>query len=296
VPNLAPSTRHVTAGGLRHRLLEWDGGGATTVVLVHGFLDCGGSFGPLVHHLPEGLHCVAPDMRGHGGTEGIGPGGYYHFPDYLRDLRDLVDQVVRERLVLVGHSMGGGIASLFAGAWPDDVHRLVLLEGLGPPAEDLDDGPRRLRRWVAEVRQVERGERTAGRMADLEAAARKLRRRASGLDPEMSRELAGWLTRPTVTGELTWSHDPLHRTRTPISFRPEVWAPFLRAIACPVLTVAGGRSWYRWPELDERRAQIADHRHLRLPEATHMLHHEAPEQLGAAITAFLDGREPEGAT
>lgn len=287
-----PTVRHVIAGGLDHRGLEWDGGGATTVLLVHGLADAGGTWARLVGHLPEGLHCVAPDLRGHGGTERVGDGGYYFFPDYLRDLRDLVDQLARERLVLVGHSLGGGVSALFAGTWPDEVERLVLVEGLGPPEEEQAEGPRRLRRWIREVQQVQRGERVTGRIADLAAAAGKLRSRAPGLDEAASLELARWLTRIEPDGSLSWCHDPLHRTRTPLLFQLARWEPFLRAITCPVLTVCGGRSWYRWPELDDRRALLTDHRHLELAGATHAVHQDAPRELGEAIGRFLLEGEP----
>lgn len=287
-----PTIHQVVAGGLEHRVLEWDGGGSTTVMLVHGFADGGGTWARLVERLPDDLHCVAPDLRGHGGSGHVGRGGYYFFPDYVRDLRDLVDRFARGRLVLVGHSMGGGVSALFAGAWPDDVHRLVLVEGLGPPDEDQRQGPRRLRRWIREVQQVQRGERTPGAITDLADAAQRLRSRAPGLDEEASVELARWLVRELPDGGLAWGQDPLHRTRTPLIFRIERWAPFFEAITCPVLTVCGGRSWYRWPELEARRGLLADHRHLELPEASHAVHQDAPDALAGAIGRFLAGREP----
>ncbi len=285
----SPTIHQVLAGGLDHRVLEWDRGGSTTVMLVHGLADAGGTWSRMVEHLPDHLHCVAPDLRGHGGTGRVGDGGYYFFPDYVRDLRDLVDRFARERLVLVGHSMGGGISALFSGAWPSEVERLVLVEGLGPPDEDRADGPRRVRRWIREVQQVQRGQRTGGPVADLADAARRLRSRAPGLDEAAAVEMAGWLVREQPDGRLGWAQDPLHRTRTPLIFRIERWAPFFEAITCPVLTVAGGRSWYRWPELEERRALLADHRHLELPDASHAVHQDAPRELAGAVARFIEG-------
>jgi pimeloyl-ACP methyl ester carboxylesterase len=287
-----PCIRHVVAGGLDHRVLEWDGGGSTTVLLVHGFADAGGTWARLVRHLPDHLHCVAPDLRGHGGTERVGRGGYYFFPDYVRDLRDLVDALKRERLVLVGHSLGGGIAALFTGTWPEEVEQLVLVEGLGPPEEAQDEGPRRLRRWIREVQQVHRGERTTGPLKDLDAAAAKLRRHARGLDREASLELARWLTHTDPDGALAWRHDPLHRTRTPLLFQVARWEPFLRAITCPVLTVCGERSWYKLPDLPGRRALMADQRHVQVAGAGHSVHQDAPEELADVIGRFLAELEP----
>ncbi len=287
LPDVAPTTRTVRAAGLDHRVVEWDGGGTTTVLFVHGFLDAGGSFDALARALPEGLHCVAPDMRGHGGTERAAESGYYHFVDYVRALRDLVDELVRDRFVLVGHSMGGGISTLFTGTWPDEVDRLVLLEGLGPPAEDLNDGPARMKRWVDEVRAVRAGFRPIKRFDSKAEAARRLTAKDQYLSEERALELVEWLVRETDDGGFEWLHDAMHRTRTPMVYRPEVWRPFLKAIACPVLTVDAGYTWYRWPDLPDRRALLADHRHMHFPDASHMLHHDVPEALAEAIAEFL---------
>jgi len=287
LPDVAPSVRTVHAANLDHRVVEWDGGGRTTVLFVHGYLDCRGSFDALARALPGDLHCVAPDMRGHGGTERVPASGYYHFVDYVRALRDLVDALVRDRLVLVGHSMGGGICTLFAGTWPAEVHRLVLLEGLGPPAEDLDEGPARMARWIDEVRAVRAGFRPIKRFASKAEAAKRLTAKDPLLSEERALELVEWLLRERADGAFEWLHDPMHRTRTPMVYRPEVWAPFLRAIACPVLTVAAEKSWYRWSDLPDRRALIADHRHLHVDESGHMVHHDAPERLAEAITELL---------
>jgi len=282
-----PTIQRAVAGGLDHQVLVWDGGGTTTALLVHGLSDAGATWARLVPHLPADLHVVAPDLRGHGGTARVGDGGYYYFLDYVRDLRDLVDAFARDRLLLIGHSMGGGIAALFTGAWPDAVDRLVLVEGLGVDEEPHDDGPKRLRRWVEEVRRTERSGRAAGRLDDLDDLTGKLRRWIPRLSDEHAAELAPWLARTAPDGSLRWLQDPLHRTRTPLLFQAARWEPFLRAITCPVLTVWGSESWYRLPDLPDRRAMLADHRMVEVPDAGHSVHLDAPEALGEAIGRFL---------
>ena len=286
-----PQEREVLAGGLRHRVLEWGARSENqpTIFFVHGYLDCGASFTPIVDALPESLHCVAPDLRGHGETEWVGPGGYYHFFDYVRDLRDLVDTLAGPRLVLVGHSMGGGIATLFTGSWPDDVELLVLIEGLGPPAEDEAEGPKRIQRWLREVRAQESQERKT--FASLDDVAKRLRRQWPTLSELRSMECARWMTRPTEDGRWVWCYDPLHRTRTPQVFRPERWTPFLEAITCPTLTMTGGRSWYKWPDLEARREHIRERSHVHLKNGSHMLHLDCPHDVASEIARRIGGRD-----
>ena len=108
-----PVSLRQPAGGLELEVLEWAGGDAT-LLLLHGYLDCAGSFGPLVRRLPAGLHVLAPDLRGHGRSDRVGAGGWYHFPDYVRDVKGLIDARARDRLFVGGHSMGGSVAVMLA--------------------------------------------------------------------------------------------------------------------------------------------------------------------------------------
>ena len=227
---------------------------------------------------------VAPDFRGHGESDWAGPGGSYHFLDYVRDVRGVVDQVVRDRLFVVGHSMGGGVALLFAGSYPDDVTRLVLIEGLGPPSEDLDEGPARLARWIRESQAVSGfGLR---RFDSLAAVAERLSARSPDLADDVGLELAAWLSKPIEDG-FTWRHDPRHRVRTASVYQPRRYEPFARAVRCPVLLVTGEESWYRWPDLPERRSALTDRRLVEVPAAGHMIHYEQPSELAGLVAGFV---------
>ncbi len=254
-----------------------------TLLLLHGYLDCGGTFAPFVRELPAGLRILAPDMRGHGASEGVHRGSWYHFEEYVRDVRAVVDALSEGRLGVLGHSMGGGISTLFAGTWPEEVVRLVIVEGLGPPAEDLASGPERMKRWVRELTAEPKASRTFGSMDEV---ASRLQRQNPGLTPERAEELAGWLA--VEDGDaVRWRHDVWHRARSPQIYRPERYAPFLEAVACPTLTVTGGRSWYRWDDLDERRNRLTERRHVHFEDCGHMVHYERPAELAAEVVRHL---------
>ena len=77
-----PQSRRISLStGLNYHVLEWaptDPGCDHTVVLLHGFFDFAWGFEALVNGgLVGRYHLVAPDLRGHGDSDRIGPGGYF---------------------------------------------------------------------------------------------------------------------------------------------------------------------------------------------------------------------------
>lgn len=277
------------ATGLSLAFLEWgadDGQRDHTLILVHGFLDLAWGFAPMVEHgLGRQFHVVAPDMRGHGDSDRVGAGGYYHFMDYVADLASLVDQVGRTRVSIAGHSMGGSVAAYFAGSFPERVHRLALLEGLGPPLDDTPL-PARTAAWVASWRRVRESE---GRgHPSLAAAAARMR----AVDPLLGEELALYLaergTRELVDGSRQFKHDPLHLTRGPYPFQLATAEQFWRSIRCPVLLVEGAESPFRQLEsLEARVACLEQAERVVLPGAAHMMQRHQPEATARVLTEFF---------
>lgn len=114
-------------------------GDAETVVLAaHGVTGNHMDFAALADALGSEVTLVAPDLRGRGGSNGIAsPFGMAAHAD---DMRAVLDHLGLERVMVLGHSMGGFVALVTADRHPDRVHRLVLVDGglplnLGPLAE-----------------------------------------------------------------------------------------------------------------------------------------------------------------
>ena len=283
VEGVEPRVTEQMAGGLKHRVLEWGArrDDRPSIVMVHGYLDCAGSFSALASQLSGsyGFHCIAADVRGHGGTEWVGQGGYYHFFDYVADVDALVSELGGE-VDLVGHSMGGTIACYFAGAIPSAVRRLVLIEGLGPP-----DGSHAVleqaRKHLSHRRALPRHRAVEG----VSGAAKRIR----SFNPRISqREAERLAARLLADDHATWRWDPLHRARNPKPFTTAGFDPFLRAITAPVLLVDGAESPVDFPDLVRRRSLITDTRRV-VMGGGHLLHHEDPQALAQVIGAFLDG-------
>ena len=257
-----------------------------TVVLVHGFLDLAWGWEELVRAgLAERFHVVAFDQRGHGDSDRIGPGGYYHFMDYVADLASLIRELGRSRVSLVGHSMGGNVVSYYAGAFPERIERLALLEGVGPP-EDTTGLPERARHWIEAWRAAR--DKPMRTYPDVASAARRLEKQDPKLGPELALRLAELGTRELPDGRRVFKHDPLHLTRGPYPFRSDFARTFWERIACPVLLVEGSDSPFRFlAGREERMAAFRDTDIRVIAGAGHMIQRHAPVELCQMLCQFL---------
>ncbi|MFO7277027.1 MAG: alpha/beta hydrolase [Pseudomonadota bacterium] len=285
-PRREPRHEERTLRGLRHRLTWWGEPCESPIVLLHGFLDAGATWQFLVDCLPDSWSFVAPDLRGCGGTERA-PGGYW-FPDYLADLEALLDALVPNAPArLMGHSMGGNIASLYAGVRPDRVAWLVNLEGFGLPRTEPDQAAARFAEWLDQLRQGPR----VSRYDSVERFAAVLRTRNPRLTLERSLFIAHAWTRPVENG-VELAADPLHRLVNPVLYRREEAESCWRRIKAPSLLLIGELS-----ELRERlgadgteealRAAFPGARLRTVPGVGHMMHHEDPQAVAERIVEFV---------
>jgi pimeloyl-ACP methyl ester carboxylesterase len=276
--------RLALASGLTYNVLEWGAEHAPTIVLVHGFLDLAWGWDEVPAILGQRYHVIAPDLRGHGDSDWIGPGGYYHFFDYLPDLDEVVARLAHGNVVMVGHSMGGSVAAYWAGTRPEKVRALVLLEGIGPP-EASTPVPERAARWIDAWRDA-RGK--AKVMPSIDDAAARLRKHDALLDPARALALAAKGTRE-VAGGVVWKHDPLHLTQGPYPYRVDVATQFWNRVTAPVLYVEGGQSRFRLADADTERRLAAFPSCTRtvIPNVGHMMMRHDPAAVAAAIESAI---------
>ena len=106
----------------------------TPRLALHGWLDNAASMAGLLTALNDidPAPSLALDLPGHGLSSHTAP--HYHAPfvDYLDAVLAALDTQNWAQVDLIGHSMGGGVATLFAAAFPEKVRRLVLLDSIGP--------------------------------------------------------------------------------------------------------------------------------------------------------------------
>lgn len=286
----ASESQFLEVRGLRYHLRRWRSAGAPKIVLLHGWMDVSASFQFLVDALQGAWDVFAPDWRGYGLSE-WGRADSYWFPDYLADLDFLLENIEPGNPVnLVGHSLGGNVAALYAGVQPQRVRRLVNLEGFGMQATRPEQAPARYARWLEELRARPRlrpYESFAALADRLQRDNRRLsRERAEFLAHHWGREAAG---RVVLCG------DPAHKIVNPVLYRYEEARACWSAVAAPVLWVEAAESEaLRQVQLDasrlaERRAAFRDLRQATVADAGHMLHHDQPEAVARLIEEFFAG-------
>ena len=288
-PRRAARSSFLDARGLRHHVRHWGDPEAPALVMLHGWMDVSASFQFVVDALARDRHVIAPDLRGFGLTERPRADAYW-FPDYLGDLDALLDALLPGRSVdLVGHSMGGNVAMIYAGVRPSRIRRLVNLEGFGLRPSDPSGAPGRMREWLDELGTPA----TMRDYASRDEVAARLAKTNPRLPPDKARWLAGHWSAQNAQGRFELLGDPAHKRVNPYLYRVDEVVATWRAIAAPVLLVAASESeaWRRFADSGEYRERLGAIPRLEratVERAGHMLHHDQPERVASLIEGFVD--------
>lgn len=286
---------HYRVRGLELAYHAYGDPAAPPVLMIHGFLDHGQSFADVVAALPEPRYVIAPDLRGHGHSGWVGDGGYYHFYDYFDDVWALVEHLALPRFLLVGHSMGGSVAvGTAAILGPERVQAVLLLEGMGPPFQQLDASVERLTRWSASLRapamNVDVAARRAQRrpMVDRAEVADRLQKMNPRLPRDRAERLAETSTE-VVPGGRVWRADPLHRTPAAKPYVYEEAAALWQALKMPVWSLYGEDAGWYPDRLSERHRAVPRLTPGVVPAAGHAVHQDQPGLVAQAIVALGQG-------
>jgi pimeloyl-ACP methyl ester carboxylesterase len=279
--------------GLRYHVRVWGDDSAPKLFMLHGWMDVSASFQFLVDALERDWCVLAPDWRGFGLSEWC-PQGYW-FPDYIADLEAVLDAYAPDEPVsVVGHSLGGIVAGLYAGIRPRRVHRAVSLDGFGIPAESSGRAPDKYAAWLDALRDPP----VFTTYADLSGVADRLQKNNSRLTRSQAEFLATHWAEALPDGRARLRSDPKHKLPFPTVYRAEeVLAIWARATA-PMLWVGAAHSSIRTritqhdkageDSFAHRKAAWRNLRYIEIADAGHMLHHDQPKAVAAAIEPFLE--------
>ena len=302
------ASEFVTLRGLRHHVRTWGSASAKVkapraprLFLLHGWMDISASFQFLVDSFQQDWHVIALDWRGFGQSEQRNEP--YWFPDYLGDLDVLLDHYSPdEPACLVGHSMGGNVACLYAGVRPQRVSKLITLEGFGMKESDPTLAPARVAKWLDQLKTTPSFRDYANRDEFIQRLLQDnprlkpeqavfLMENFSVENEDRNEEKQGSLEKRDK--RLGYDADPYHKLTNPVPYHLDEAKVFWRAITAPVLWVAAQDSFimkaFKGHEADYAARQ-ACYRNLQtamLEDSGHMMHHDQPQKLAALIEGFL---------
>jgi pimeloyl-ACP methyl ester carboxylesterase len=262
----------------------WGDRSLPPLLALHGWLDNAGSFDRLAPLLAREHYVVALDLHGHGRSSHLSAGTWYHYVDYFDEIRATLDHFGWQRIDLLGHSLGGTLASLFAALYPERTGDLLLVEALGPLATRAEDSLAQLRRSL-DQRAAFSARRPLRVFPDLDGAI-AARMTANDLSEPAARALVerGVVA---VEGGYVWSSDPRLTLASAQRFTEAQILAMLAGIRarCLLVLAEPATSYLPGEMMEKRAAQVEGIRVVRVP-GRHHLHLENAEAIAGAIRTF----------
>jgi len=257
-----------------------------TFVFVHGNRDHSHTWDFLLEaFVNEGFqlpHVVTLDLRGHGDSGWVGPERGYRHEDFVLDVVGLLRHLKKDTITLIGHSLGGSMAVMFAGALPERVKRLVVIEAAGPYGRHEHEAPELFASWTRD----DGSDTILSYYATVGQAAGAIQKRFPLIPNRAALHVARFGTKATDKG-LLWKYDPRARNPSYSLFSESQIEAFIARISCPTLLVFGGASGYRE---SPRFARVEKFKNTKLVEIAHAGHHvqqEKPRELADVLIPFL---------
>lgn len=274
------ASHFVDLRGLRFHYIEWGRPDAIPLVALHGLRSYAETFEALAAALGDGYRVISVDQRGRGRSD-WDPERRYDTLTYVADLEALIDHLGLTRFHLLGHSMGGANAIVYAGEHPDKVASLIV-EDMGPGASASSDGAARIKRELAN---------TPDSFPDWDSGARFWRSMRPNVTEAAIASRVEHSMMDDGTGRIVWRHDQAGIAAARLSIPPiDLW-PYALAICCPILLLRGAQSDF----LSEATAVAMAERlpkltHVPVEGAGHYVHDDAPEFFNATVRRFLDAQ------
>jgi len=262
----------VSVNGLRLHYLDWGTAGKPPFVLLHGGSAYAHWWDFVAPAFATDFHVLVPDQRGHGESERADPPAY-GTRHYVSDLRQFMDTLGLHKPVLMGHSMGGHNALIYATHYAQDLTALILVDTDATYPEAAVQFLRRL------------GEKPAKEYDSFVAALSRfqLLPRETLLSTEKLRSLASFAFTERPDGKWTAKLDRRTLFREPIDGRP-----LLPQITCPTLVVRAEHS----PVLSHNKIErlvtgLPNGRWVEVKNTYHHVMLDNPDGLAVAVQEFL---------
>lgn len=256
------------------------------LIALHGWLDNAASFIPLAHEIETTRPFYALELPGHGLSEHRPAACSYHLAENILDVVAFISALDQAQPVdLIGHSLGGIIASLVAAAQPDKVHKLVLLDSLGPYTDQTVDVLPQLRKAVEKAASLKPTKLAVYPNLDKAAAVRML-----GVG-KISKPAATLLVERglrSVEGGYSWTSDPKLMEPSLVRFSEEQVKAVYQGIECPVQLICGEQGYFSAYESLEKRLSYIHNLDKYLVQGGHHFHMDGDvKQTARLMNEFL---------
>lgn len=280
---LPPEPRAFDArvGDLRMRYYVWEGQGPT-VVMLHPSRGYARIWERVVPYLLPDFRVVAPDQRGHGDTDR--PAHGCAGEDFAQDLERLLDTLQLDRVVLVGHSLGGRTAQIFAGNHPERVTKLALVGG--PHPESFNANPEQIE---ANRRTVQAQRRAPQRFENEQLARQYIGEFWPELTPDQRDHFVQFNMNREPGGGLSFKYDG-QRVADGLSHMPGDLRHYVRRITCPVLFMVRTRGINKLtPEIAAKLAGYFEKAQVKtvVVDGVYFVQLENPKAVGEELRKFL---------
>jgi len=272
-----PTSHSYYSQRLRLHYLDWGNFDAPPLLLVHGNRDHCHNWAWEAQALRDEYHVIALDFRGHGDSQWV-HGSTYNHTDYVYDLAQLIYQLRLAPLKIIAHSLGGSVALRYAGVFPENIEKMVIIEGTGGPAWAHQDMPvhEKMRAWIESTRAI--SGRLPKRYEALEDACQRMHNENSHLTEDQARHLTGHGSNQNEDGSYSWKFDNYSHVMAPFDISLEQTRALWKRILSPLQLLSGSESLFGQNTETDPDEYFANASHIILENAGHWVHHDQLEQ------------------
>jgi pimeloyl-ACP methyl ester carboxylesterase len=279
---LSPKEFTLELPHLKIQALAYGDAAKPPILALHGWLDNAASFNELAPLLTD-YYVVAVDMPGQGLSEHLPKGQHYQFLAGVEHIVQMLDAVGWEQTILMGHSLGGALASCVAASFSERVKKLILIDSLGPISEESTAAPGRLRDAVNMFLTAEKMQRK------VYASQKKMIAMRAKINAVPAEKIANLVERASKAVEhgYMWRYDSALSLPSLSYFTEDQVQAFLAAIKAPTLLIEAEEGILSDHDLlQQRKAKIVELREVSVAGGHHV-HLTAAVEVAEIIQAFL---------
>ncbi|KAJ3241312.1 hypothetical protein HDU78_001931 [Chytriomyces hyalinus] len=276
---------------------------AHNILALHGWLDNCATWDILLDAMfakqPTAFFVVALDFAGHGLSDHRGPDADYLIYNYIEDVVSVIESLQWTSFSLLGHSMGGGVATLAASLLAPKITSCITIEALGPVVRKSHSAHEQAKKAIQTRADLNKRASATSNLTRFQSIQEAVHvRMRTGIHPISERGTRLLVERGVRRIEsdagdgavemYVWSSDPVAVKSSPVSYTEGGVQSFLSAIQCPVLNIYGDGGMFKWFNLHDRADLIKDFRVVHLKGSHHLhLEEETVEPVADAILDFL---------